>query len=95
MSDFCTGWIYGYFFHKKGQIGWKEAWKPFLLVTVLIHLGLNTLWLVIFYDKAAEAIFLSRLIKNIICYPMEIMLFMFVHRSVYAALMWKKSVSVK
>ena len=95
LSDFCTGGIYGYFFQKKGQIGWKEAWKPFLLVTVLIHLGLNTLWLVIFYDKAAEAIFLSRLIKNIICYPMEIMLFMFVHRSVYAALMWKKSVSVK
>ena len=47
---------------------------------VFIHLGLNTLWLTVFYHKAASAIFLSRLIKNLLCYPMEVGLFLAVYR---------------
>ena len=27
------------------------------------------LWLVLYYDKAASAIFLSRVIKNLLCFP--------------------------
>ena len=34
----------------------------------------------IFYHKAASAIFLSRLIKNLLCYPMEVGLFLMVYR---------------
>ena len=55
---------------------------PFLLVMVLIHLGLNTLWLVLYYDKAASAIFVSRLIKNVICFPMEVGMFLIVYKAV-------------
>ncbi|MCR5439519.1 MAG: folate family ECF transporter S component [Selenomonas sp.] len=80
LSDFLTGWIYGFFFHNKLSVGWKNAWLPFLLVTVIVHLGLNTLWLVLFYDKAASAIFMGRLVKNILCYPLEIGLFLLVYR---------------
>lgn len=80
LSSFLTGWIYGYFFYQR-EISWKTAWLPFLLVTVLIHLGLNTLWLMLFYQKAAGAIFISRLFKNLLCYPLEISLFLMVYRS--------------
>lgn len=80
LSDFLTGWIYGYFFNKKECFSWKRIWIPFLLVTLIVHLGLNTLWLVIMYDKAAGAIFLSRLIKNIICFPIEISLFLLFYK---------------
>jgi ECF transporter S component (folate family) len=80
LSDFLTGWIYGFFFHNKQPVGWKEAWLPFLLVMVVVHLGMNTLWLMLFYDKAASAIFVSRLVKNIVCYPLEISLFLMVYR---------------
>lgn len=83
LSDFLKGWIYGYFFHKKKELSWRNTWQPFLLVTLLIHLGLNTLWLVILYDKAAEVIFMSRLVKNIICYPMEVSLFLVFYKSLY------------
>ncbi len=79
LSAFLTGWIYGYFFYQQ-HITWKNAWLPFLLVTVLIHLGLNTLWLMLLYQKAAEVIFVSRLCKNILCYPLEIGLFLMVYR---------------
>ena len=79
VSGFLTGFIYGWFFHRHRVTIWR-ACVPFFLVMVFIHLGLNTLWLTIFYHKAASAIFLSRLIKNIICYPMEVGLFLAVYR---------------
>ena len=56
---------------------------PFLVIMVLIHLGLNTLWLVLYYDKAASAIFLGRLIKNLICFPMEVSLFLLIYKKAY------------
>ncbi len=82
LSGFLTGWIYGKFFYGH-RLTLSYVCIPFLLVMVFIHLGLNTLWLVLYYDKAASAIFLSRLIKNIICYPLEVGLFMFLYQKVY------------
>ena len=79
ISGFLTGFIYGWFFHRH-RVTMLRACVPFFLVMVFIHLGLNTLWLTIFYNKAASAIFLSRLIKNIICYPLEVGLFLAVYR---------------
>ena len=82
LSGFLTGWIYGKFFYGH-RLTLPYVCIPFFLVMVFIHLGLNTLWLVLYYDKAASAIFLSRLIKNIICYPMEVGLFMLLYRKMY------------
>lgn len=79
VSGFLTGYIYGWFFYRK-RITLRRACVPFFLVMVFIHLGLNTVWLTVFYHKAASAIFLSRLIKNLLCYPMEVGLFLAVYR---------------
>ncbi|RGS74354.1 folate family ECF transporter S component [Mitsuokella sp. AF21-1AC] len=79
VSGFLTGYIYGWFFYRR-RVTLLRACIPFFLVMVFIHLGLNTLWLTIFYHKAASAIFLSRLIKNLLCYPMEVGLFLMVYR---------------
>lgn len=68
------------FYHK--EIRFPYVCVPFLLVMLLIHLGLNTLWLVLYYDKAASAIFLSRVIKNFLCFPMEVGLFLAVYKAV-------------
>lgn len=81
LSSFLAGYIYGFFFYKK-RITLKYACVPFLLVTVLIHLGLNTCWLVLYYDRAASVIFMGRLIKNVICFPVEVGLFMLLYRQV-------------
>ncbi|EHO62603.1 folate family ECF transporter S component [Dialister succinatiphilus] len=82
LSDFLTGFIFGYFFYKK-KINFPYVCIPFLVIMVLIHLGLNTLWLVLYYDKAASAIFLGRLIKNLICFPMEVGLFLLIYKKAY------------
>lgn len=81
VSDFLTGYIFGWFLYQK-EVRFPYVCIPFLVVMVLIHLGLNTLWLVLYYDKAASAIFVSRLIKNLICFPMEICLFMVVYHRI-------------
>ncbi len=81
LSNFLAGFIYGYFLHKK-EITFASVCIPFILVALLIHLGLNTLWLALYYDKAAGAIFMSRLIKNMICLPLEIGLFVMIHKQV-------------
>lgn len=80
LSEFLTGVIFGYFLHHR-RAKFPYVCIPFLLVMVLIHLGLNTLWLVLYYDRAASVIFVSRLIKNLICFPIEVGLFLMVHRS--------------
>ncbi|WP_251441388.1 folate family ECF transporter S component [Veillonella intestinalis] len=80
LSEFLVGYTFGHFLYKK-PITLKRVAIPFLIITIVIHLGLNTLWLVIFYQKAASAIFMGRLIKNIICYPIEIVLFFAVYKT--------------
>lgn len=44
LSDFLTGFLFGWFFYHK-EIRFPYVCVPFLLVMLLIHLGLNTLWL--------------------------------------------------
>lgn len=87
VSDFLTGFIFSYFFYQK-KLSWIRIAIPFLLVMIVVHLGLNTLWLTLFYNKAASAIFMSRLIKNILCYPMEITLFWMLERALRKPLRW-------
>ena len=81
VSGFLTGFIYGKFFYRR-RVTFPYVCIPFFLVMVFIHLGLNILWLTLYYDKAASAIFMGRLIKNIVCFPMEVTLFMVLYRQV-------------
>lgn len=74
LSDFLTGFLFGWFFYHK-EIRFPYVCVPFLLVMLLIHL-------VLYYDKAASAIFLSRVIKNLLCFPMEVGLFLAVYKAV-------------
>ena len=59
---------------------------PEALITVFVHLGLNTLWLTLFYGKAASAILTGRIVKNLICFPLEIFLILLVYKAVYSIL---------
>ena len=49
-----------------------------------------TSWLTIFYNKAVSAIFVGRLIKNIICFPLEIALILIVYKAVSKFMVQKK-----
>ena len=77
------------FFHGR-NVTFKRLLLPEAIVTVCIHLLLNTLWLTIFYNKAVSAIFVGRLIKNIICFPLEIALILIVYKAISKFIVPKK-----
>ena len=89
VSEFLVGYVYGYFLHGR-DVTLKRLLLPELIVTVCIHLMLNTLWLTIFYNKAVSAIFLSLLIKNSLCFPLEIALILIVYKAISRFIVQKK-----
>jgi len=79
VSAFLSGLIYGYFFYKK-EITIKILFIASTLILLFIDLGLNTIWLSMLYNKAAEALIVSRAIKSLLMLPLHIFLLYMVHK---------------
>lgn len=77
LSAGITGLLYGLFLYTDGKI---EINKKFLLrlvlcvisVTLVVNLGLNTVWIMFLTDKAAKIILPIRFIKQLVMIPVEI-----------------------
>lgn len=75
LSAFLTGILYGIFLYKKPKTLLRIC-LAVLAVSVIVDLGLNTLWLSILYDKAWTAFFISRLVKTAVMLPVQVI---FIH----------------
>ncbi|WP_414839514.1 folate family ECF transporter S component [Carnobacterium sp. TMP28] len=73
LSAFLGGVIYGLILYKKPKT-LKRVILAVLLITVIINLGLNTLWLKIILDKAIYAIFPARIIQSLVLAPVNCLL---------------------
>ncbi len=82
VSSFLTGLIYGYFFYHK-KITLQKIIFVNIIIFILIDLFLNTLWLCTLYQKAAQAFFISRLIKGLILLPIQITILYTVYKAIY------------
>lgn len=82
VSAFLSGLIYGYFFYNK-KITLTKIIFVSSIIFILIDLFLNTLWLCTLYQKAAQAFFLSRLIKGAILLPIQISILYTVYKTIY------------
>ena len=71
LSAFLTGVIYGHFFYRK-EITLKRVIIANVLVTFIIDLGLNTLWLYMIMNKGMWALLPTRLVTNGIMLPIRI-----------------------
>lgn len=74
LSAFVSGVIYGLFFYKK-NIGYKNIILATVLKTIIVNLGLNTIWLSMLTGKAFMVIIAPRLVKDLIMLPVEIIVF--------------------
>lgn len=77
VSTCLAGLIYSLLLYKKdGELTNKQLIIRLiiacLLVTVLVNTALNTLWLVIMYNKAFIVLFTARIAKEIIMLPIEV-----------------------
>ncbi len=70
------GLIYGLVLYKKEEMEKAELIIRLIISSVLVILFvntiLNTLWLVIMYDKAFIAVFTTRILKEIIMVPIQV-----------------------
>lgn len=73
LSAFLGGVIYGLILYKKPKT-LKRVIIAVLLTTVLINLGLNTLWIKIILDKAIYIIFPARVVQNLVLAPINCLL---------------------
>ncbi len=73
LSAVLTGLIYGYFFYRK-EMTLTRVILANALVTVLISIGLNTLWLYMIMGPGVLAELPLRIGKDLILLPIQIMI---------------------
>ena len=73
LSAGMGGLIYGMMFYKKDVKLWRILAAK-LMIDIIVNVLLNTLWLKILYGNAFFALLPSRLIKNLIQYPVDVLL---------------------
>lgn len=73
LSAFITGAIYGFFLHKK-PVNFMNLTIAVLLITVIVDLGLNTLWISMITGKAVSVLMMPRVIKSAIMLPVQIVI---------------------
>ena len=86
ISTAIAGLIYGLLLFKKDKDSFTN--KEFIirviisviLVSVIVNMGLNTLWTSITSGEAFKVLFFTRLIKQLITIPIHIIIILFVER---------------
>lgn len=73
FSALLTGIIYGLFLYKK-PVSFLRVILSVLVVSLVIDIGLNTLWLSILLKTPWMVLFGSRIVKTAIMYPIQVVL---------------------
>lgn len=86
ISTAIAGLIYGLLLYKKESDSFSDKIFIFrviiavLLVNLIVNLGLNTLWTSITSGKAFQVILVTRLIKQLIMVPVNVVIIIFIER---------------
>jgi len=83
LSALLSGVIYGLALYKKPNTIIRVAISV-LLVTIIVDLGLNTLWLSMITGKATIVLIYPRLIKSAIMMPIQISLIYLISKYTYS-----------
>jgi ECF transporter S component (folate family) len=70
LSAFLSGAIYGLMLYKKPRTIIRVAISV-IIIRLFVNIGLDTVWLVLFFNKAAAAIMLPRVITSAIMLPIQ------------------------
>lgn len=77
LSALVGAAIYGFCLWRKPPTI-KRIALAVLIVTLVVNLGLNSLWVKIMYDRAWSAFMVGRVVKNMISFPLNTILTYFV-----------------
>jgi ECF transporter S component (folate family) len=96
LSAFISGTCYGFFLHKKPD-SFVRVLLSVLVIALVVDLGLNTLWLSFITNTAWGPLLITRIIKVVLMYPVQVLLIHFLWRSVGGVMpagFFRKSVNV-
>ncbi|MCI6087252.1 MAG: folate family ECF transporter S component [Absicoccus porci] len=94
ISGFVSGLIFALVLYKK-EISFKRVLFAQILYTLIVGLGLNTLWLSMLYGNTFWAFLMMRFIKELIMIPINTALMMVVLKPVSITSFYKQSVSIQ
>lgn len=77
LSAGLGGLFYGYFLYRK-PASWKNIFFAVLSVTLIINLGLNSIWIKMMYGKAWAVFMPMRIVKNTLSLPLNTIILYFV-----------------
>ncbi len=80
LSAFIIGFLYGLFFKKK-PISIYRAIVCSLVVTICVHLFLNTYWLTIIVGKGWLGMSFERILKSIFMIPIQIFFILWLNKA--------------
>lgn len=72
ISAILTGFIYGSFLFKDYQFKTRNLISAQIIISLVIHIFLNTLWLTLYNGIDWKVIIVSRLIKELILVPIQL-----------------------
>ena len=75
LNALISGILYGLFLYKK-PVTLKRVIIVSALITILINLLLNSLWLSMMYGKAFVVLLTARIVKNVVMFPINTALLM-------------------
>lgn len=86
ISTAIAGLIYGLLLYEKEKNAFTT--KKFvirvcisvILVTLIVNMGLNTLWTSMTSGKAFQVLFVTRILKQLIMAPIHIIVILFIHK---------------
>lgn len=73
LSAFVGAAIYGFFFYNK-EVSLKRVILAVGIITLVVNLTMNTIWLTIITGKAAKALLIPRFIKEVTMFPIHTVL---------------------
>ncbi|ATW82294.1 folate family ECF transporter S component [Weizmannia coagulans] len=85
LSAFLSGAIYGLFLYRKSVRFWRVC-MAVLIITVVVNLGLDTLWLWMLTGKGILGLLPARFIKSVIMFPIQVILIQVVWKSLAVSL---------
>jgi len=78
LTALLTGVVYGCFFYR-ARVTWPRALCAKGLVNVLLHIGLNTLWMAMTLNQGVWAILPDRVLKNLGLLAIEVPMLVATH----------------
>ena len=72
LTAFLTGLVYGFFLYKQPK-SWLRIGSAVLIITLVLHLGLNTVWLWMITGRGFLAILPTRLLQSAVMLPVQVM----------------------